>query len=347
MVAGAAPVISRDIARGFAEGLTADYNRFPTSAASAATFKQWVHVAVLDPAIALIANFSAMPATAGMAHRLVVLVRTGELRGQVREVPAELCAMPAGRTALRFGGNELTTTGEVHRLTLDEPDLALRARLTLREVARRAVLRHRPLGARGAFHWAVAPRLVATGMLEYAGNRHALLDAPAYRDRNWGAFCFGDVAWDWGYATAGPDGPPCAIAFARVMDASRTRVVEQQVLVWWGDALLASFRDREVELACAGAFDGPLVTVPPALALCRSGRATGVPRTVTAIGSSSRGRVELRFDREATARIIVPNESRLGTTAIYESLGGVAVTGRVDGQDLGFGGRGLFECVHA
>jgi hypothetical protein len=269
------------------------------------------------------------------------------MRGQLREVPAERCAMPAGHTALRFDRNELTTTGDIHSLTLEEPDLALRARLSLRAVARPAVLHHRPLGADGVFHWAVVPRMVATGTIEVAGRTQALLDAPAYRDRNWGTSCFGDMAWDWGYATAPRGGPPCAIAFARTMDASRTRVIEQQVLVWWGGALLASFRDREVELACSGAFDGPLLTIPPALALCRPGRATGVPRTVTVVGASPRGRLELRFDRAATARIIVPSEVRLGTSAIYESLGDVAVTGSVDGQDLAFTGRGLFECVHA
>jgi hypothetical protein len=331
-----------------------DYNRFPTGAASAAAFKQWVHVAVLDPEIALIANFSVMPALAGRAHRVLVLIHhaghaghTGELRGQLREVAGALCAMPAGRTVLRFDRSELTATGDVHRLMLDEPALGLRARLTMRALARPAVLHHRPVGSGGAFHWAVVPRLAASGTLEYAGRTFTLRDAPAYRDRNWGAFCFGDVAWDWGYAAAPAGGPPCAVAFARMMDASRTRILEQQMLVWWGGALLASFRDREVELACTGAFDGPLVTVPPALALCRSGRATGVPQTATVIGASSRGRLELRFARDATARIIVPSESRLGTTAIYESLGGITATGRIDGQDLAFAGRGLFEHVHA
>lgn len=340
---------SHELAHGVAGVLAgADFNRFPTSAALAATFKQWVHIAVIDPAIALVANFSAMPAASGpAAHRLVVLVHRGELRGHVRELPVEHRAMPAGRTLLHFDRSQLTTSGGVHRLSLDEPDLGLRAQLTMRAVACPAVLHHRPLGPRGAFHWAVVPRLVATGTVEHAGRTHTLADAPAYRDRNWGSFCFGDVSWDWGYVTAPANGPPCAIAFARLMDRSRTRVVEQQILVWWGERLLASFRDREVELACAGAFDGPLVTIPPALALCRPGRATGVPEAVTVIGRSSRGWVELRFRRAATARIVVPNESRPGTTAIYESFGAACVTGQLEGEDLALTGRGLFECVHA
>jgi len=326
--------------------LAQDYHRFPTSAAAAAGFKQWVHVAVIDPEIALVANFSAIAAPGGTAHRLVALVHTGEVRGHARRFAPEQCAMPVGRTALRFGHNELTVAGHHHALSLDEPALGLRARLSLRAVASPAVLYHLPLGAQRALHWAVVPRLTATGEIEYAGRRHAIRDAPAYRDRNWGSFRFGDMAWDWGYAAAPAGGPPCALAFARLMDASRSRVIEQHLLVWWAGALLASFRDREVAYALDGAYTGALPTLPAALALCRPGHATDVPEVVTVTAASSRGRVALRFTRAATARVVVPNESRLGTTAIYESFGAIAATGRVDGQDIELTGRGLFECVH-
>jgi hypothetical protein len=326
--------------------LLADYNRFPTSTAAAGSFKQWIHLAVFDPEIALVANFSAVAARGGTEHRLLTLVHAGDVRGHIRRFAAEDCALPAGRTALRFAHNELVAAGDCHTLSLDEPALGLRARLTLRAVAAPAVLYHLPLGAGRALHWAVVPRLTASGEIEYAGRRHAVIDAPAYRDRNWGSFQFGDIAWDWGYGAALAGGPPCAVAFARLMDASRSRVIEQHLLVWWGGALLASFRDREVELAGEGAYTGALPTLPPALALCRPGHATDVPEAVTVIAASSRGRFALRFTRAATARIVAPNESRLGTTVIYESFGAVTATGRVDGQDIAVAGRGLFECVH-
>lgn len=329
----------------------ADYNRFPTRPAAAGRFKQWVHVAVIDPAIRLVANFSAMAAAGGTEHRLLVLVEDEDdgdgVRGHARRFAPARCAMPAGRTTLRFDRNELTAAGDGHALSLDEPELALRARLTLYARAAPAVLHHLPLGAQRALHWSVVPRLSATGAIEHAGRVHAVVDAPAYRDRNWGSFCFGDVAWDWGYAAAPAGGPPGAIAFARLLDAARSRVIEQHVLVWWGDRLLASFRDREVALAGDGAVTGALPTVPPALALCRPGRATGLPEVVTVTGASSRGRIALRFTRRATARVLVPNDARPGTTVLYESFGEVAATGRVDGEDIALAGTGLFECVHA
>jgi hypothetical protein len=71
-----------------------------------------------------------------------------------------------------------------------------------------------------------------------------------------------------------------------------------------------------------------------------------VPEAVTVTGRSSRGQLELRFARAQTARIVAPNDARLGTTAIYESFGDAAVTGRVEGEALELAGRGFFECVH-
>jgi hypothetical protein len=324
-----------------------DYHRFPTSTAAAASFKQWVHVAVIDPAIAVVANFSAIAAPSGNEHRLVVLVHNDDVRGHVQRFAAERCAMPVGRTLLRFDRSALTTAGDGHELTLDVPALDLRAQLRLRAAAAPAVLHHLPLGTQRALHWSVTPRLTATGVIDHAGHRHQVIDAPAYRDRNWGSFYFGDVAWDWGYATGPAGGPPCTLAFARLLDASRSRALEQHLLVWWDGELLASFRDRELGFAFDGAFAGAMPTVPPALALCRPGRATGVPETVAVTAASSRGHLALRFARAATARILVPNESRLGTTALHESFGELTATGRVDGRDIELVGRGLFECVHA
>ena len=350
--------LARALASGLGDDLAGvDFNRSPTSAALAHSFKQWVHVAVVDPAITLVANFSAIPAPPGpVAHRLTALVHAGDVRGHVRRFEPERCAMPRGRSALRFDGNELTVVRGVHRLSIDEPALALRARLTMRPVAPPSVLRH--LGVRGVFHWAVVPRLHAAGIIEHAGQTYALTDAPAYRDRNWGSFCFGDLSWDWGYIAAPAGGPPCSLVFARLMNAARTRIIEQELLVWWDRSLLASLRDRDLGFECSGAYDGPLTTVPPALALCRPGRATDVPQTVTVLGASSRGRIEVRFARAATARIIVPNDvpndtrnvrnhARPGITTIYESFGEASIHGRLDDHELAVTGRGFFECVHA
>jgi hypothetical protein len=253
---------------------------------------------------------------------------------------------PPGREVARFGAQTLCTRDDVHELALHEPALELRARLTLRAASETSVL-HRRIASGEGLHWAVTPRLLASGDVEVAGRRFAVESAPAYRDRNWGSFAFGDVAWDWGQLAAPADGPPCSLVFARLMNAARTRILEQHVLVWWDRSVLGSFRDRQVAFTSGQPYRGALPTIPPALALCRPGHATPVPEVVEIEAHSSRGELSIRFDREATARIMVPNDDRPGTTAIHESFGLVSANGHLDGREIAVAGRGIFECVHA
>jgi hypothetical protein len=57
--------------------------------------------------------------------------------------------------------------------------------------------------------------------------------------------------------------------------------------------------------------------------------------------------VRLAFEADAVARVVVPNDARLGTTPIYESLGHCRVTGDVEGRAVEFEGHGFLECLHA
>jgi hypothetical protein len=189
--------------------------------------------------------------------------------------------------------------------------------------------------------------MVANGTIVHGGRTYRVVDAPAYRDRNWGAFRFGELAWDWGYALADDPENPLAVVFARLMDATRTRLVQQEVLVWSGESFLASFRGAEVEFAPSGAARGPFPTIPAALALCRPGHASDVPERLAVTAASARGAIRVELERMATARIIVPNDVGAGTAVLYESLGRIAVTGRADGCAIELAGRGFLECVHA
>ena len=62
---------------------------------------------------------------------------------------------------------------------------------------------------------------------------------------------------------------------------------------------------------------------------------------------SSRGLLRLRFESEASARLVVPNDVRQGMTAIYESLGACRMEGNVDGHAVALEGHGFLECLHA
>jgi hypothetical protein len=324
-----------------------DVNRSPIGARQGQSFQQWVHVAVLEPSIGFLINFSTRHvARDASARRLVALVYTDRVRGCVRQFEGARCRAPIGRADLRFGPNRMTLTGDTYRVELDEPEFGLHADLTLRALAQASTLQNLRLAGGATLGWTVVPRLVASGVVRYGGRTYELRDAPAYRDRNWGSFDFAAVAWDWGYVTVTHPRAPYAVVFARLMDRSRGAVLEQEVLVWRQRELLAAFRDEEVSFRVSGTLTERVETVPVALALCRPGHAADVPKFVAVDVASVRGRLHIEFRRTATARILVPSERGIGTGSIHESLGDYRVRGSVEGHSIGFQARGFLECVH-
>jgi hypothetical protein len=328
------------LARSIAES---DFNHPPRTGAGA--FKQWVHTTVSAPEISFVANASwTHPRDADPVHRLVVLVYAGDVCGNVRQLDARRCRIPLGRSSLQLEDSRITATEAGYDVVVIEPALAVTARLRLHREMPASTLHNLRVG-RSTLNWCVLPRLAAFGAIEYQGHTYQIANAPAYRDRNWGNFEFGEVSWDWGYAhsVATYD---YSIVVARLMDRTRNIVVEQEILIWLGPLLLASLRGPEIRVASSGRVDERLPTIPPALALCRPGRATDVAREMTFEADSARGRIQVRFERRATARILVPNDGGLGTTAIYESTCHVEVRGHVEGHDLDLAGTGFLESVH-
>lgn len=308
--------------------------------------KQWVHATISSPQITLVANFSTLAGELEPCHRLTTLVFTDSVVGNVQACAAEACRTAPWRSSIRFAASHMVDTGEGFELIVDEPALELRAELQLRALAHPSTLHNLRIGG-GVLHWAVVPRLLASGTIWHRGHAHEIVDAPAYRDRNWGAFDFGGVAWDWGYVL--PDNRDCelAVVFARMLDVSRTRVFDQHALVWTGRSLLGSFRGGEITFVPDGRASGPFPTVPAVLALCRPGHASDIPQRLVVAAASARGRLAVEFTRTATARVLVPSDAGLGTTAIHESLGRAYARGHIDGQPIELTGHGFVEAVHA
>jgi hypothetical protein len=324
-----------------------DVNRPPVHGVPDAPFKQWVHTTVWHPALTLVANFSSVHAKRGGEHRVTTLVYGDRVAGHVRLFPAAVCDAPVGRATAAFGPNRVRRIGPEYDVELFEPELDLRATLTLRAATHASTTVGVRLGGGGRLGWSVIPRLVANGTIQYAGRVYEIEDAPAYRDRNWGCFAFGELSWDWLYTLAGGGDSPWAVVVSRLTDRARSRIWQQAVLVWERSELLATFRDRDVTIRGSRPHMRPVTTVPAALGLCRPGEATDVPRSVEVEGRSSRGHVRLAFEADAVARVVVPNDARLGTTPIYESLGHCRVTGDVEGRAVEFEGHGFLECLHA
>ena len=324
-----------------------DVNRPPVAGSPETPFKQWVHNTVWHPEMTLVANFSSVHGKRGPEHRLTALVYADGVAGHVRRFPPETCDVPVGRATAVFGPNCIRRLGAEYDLELFEPALDLRATLTLRAATHASATVGVHVGGGGQLGWSVIPRLVANGTIQHAGRVYPITNAPAYRDRNWGCFAFGELSWDWLYALAGEGQRPWAVVVSRVTDRARSRVWQQAVLLWEGSELLATFRDRDVIIRGTNPNLRAVTTIPAALGLSRTGEATDVPRSVVVEARSSRGHARLDFEAEAVARVVVPNDARLGTTPIYESLGRCRVTGSVEGRAVVFEGHGFLECLHA
>jgi hypothetical protein len=337
----ATPSSSAQIANSLAEF---DFNRSPRRLARLGPFKQWSHTTVMHPQVAVMANFSSLYGRERPGQHQFALILFGpHVQGVIRRIDAERCHIPVGRGSLRFDRNEVVFDGSEYRLELSEPALRFTASIVLRASARASLLQNVCVGGGGFLNWAVVPRLLARGVVRVDGSSYELADVPAYRDRNWGTFAFGSVTWDFGYAIEERgDG---ALVFSRIMDRTRTRVLEQAVMVWGRGELLATFRDHELAFCCSGWATAPTLTIPPALRVCCPGSATDVPALLGVNAASARGSVEIAYKVDRIARVAVPNDSRHGLTLIHEAIGNVAVTGNVEGHRIRFEGPGFMECV--
>ena len=325
-----------------------DFNRQrPVSSQPAAPFKQWIHTTMCHPEIALVLNLSSIHGGAAAQHRMTAIVYTDRgVTGNVRLFAPRECRVPVGRATVVFGPNRMRRLGADYEVDIYEPALDLRATLTLRAATQASTIQGLRVASEGRLAWTVVPRLVASGTIQYAGRVHAIDRAPAYRDRNWGSFAFGELSWDWGYVTEAGDGRR-TVVFARFLDRARDRILGQNVLVWTGRQLAAAYRDREVAFTGRGTLTGHAETIPPALALCAPGEASDAPHDLRVDARSSRGQLRIDFERRATARILVPNDARAGVSAIYEGLGSCTVAGEVEGDRIDFTGHGFLESLHA
>ena len=74
----------------------------------------------------------------------------------------------------------------------------LGARLRFYPLARPAVASSVRLSGRERMRWLAVPRLAADGEITVSGRTFTLKNAPAYHDRNWGHFRWGeDYSWEW------------------------------------------------------------------------------------------------------------------------------------------------------
>jgi hypothetical protein len=330
-----------------------DYvRRSPASLGGPGGHKEWLHFCLVAPDVDLLVNFSLSDDVraghpAGAEHaRLTVLVRDGAWDGDVETFAAHDVRVRGGRIDLAFGRNVCRfADGRYHlSIALRDRPVAIDAVLEPRTLP--ALAPNIPLTDGPPLHWAVVPRLAATGRARIAGREHRFTDVPAYHDHNWGHFLWGqDMAWEWGFALPADGASAWSLAFVRLTNRARTHALAQGMFLWHGAQQARVFREHDVRFVPARGFLAParVFKIPRVMALVSPDVPTDVPRASTLVAAADGDTLECRFVGHDLAQVVVPAEASPGVTVINEVTGTMTVRGRVRGEPVALDGRGVFE----
>lgn len=317
--------------------------------------KEWMHFCVYGPEVDVLVNFSLVDdvrpeaAPGDEFARVVVLVRDGAWDGDVERFEADVVRAQGGGLSLRFGDNVMRYEDGAYTLavTLTRRPITVRLRLTARCVP--SLANNIQLDPGPPIHWLVLPRCTADGEVVVAGRRHTFVDAPAYHDHNWGRFAWGrDFAWEWGFGLPPSQDNPWTLVFVRLSNRAHTRALMQAVFLWRGPWQQRVFRGGDVAVAREGFLRPARVfKVPRPMALLSPGTATDVPKRLVMRAAGDGDRVEVVFDADDLAQVIIPNDHDPGVTIIHEVSGRVTVEGAVLGERVAMEGRAIFEFLGA
>lgn len=329
--------------------------RSPFLRGGAQGHKEWWHFAAYAPGLDVLVNFSlvddARPgAPAGQEFaRVTVLVRDEAWDGDVELVPIERVEAPGGGLSMRFGEHRAAFVDGAYHLKVALARRPISVDLVLRPEVLPSVAHNIPLDAGPPIHWLVVPRCRAEGSVTVGGVTHALADAPAYHDHNWGHFAWGrDFAWEWGFGLPPGRENPWSMVFVRLSNRAHTLARMQALFLWRGAWQHRVLRGDEVTITREG-FLRParVLKVPRAMALVSPSPATDVPARLIVEARGGGDRVRCVFTAHDLAQVVIPNDHDPGNTLINEVGGAVSVEGEVRGERVAMEGRAVFEFLGA
>lgn len=311
--------------------------------------KEWQHVLVYTRDVQVLVNFSLLADPfdrgVGWCGRVILLVDRGGWRGGVRRFPASEVSARAGFADVVIGVSRFALEGGGYRVQAEMDGLKVDLWLDPRTDA--ALFTNQRLARGRELSWAVVPRLSARGVVVVDGERHELVDAPAYHDHNWGRFRWGDdFTWTWASILPWDSANPWCASLMRLTDRGRGTVRYQALLLWRERTLVRAWRDHELGFELEGLFptvDAPVV--PPVMRLLVDGP-SDVPERITVVAGRGDERVRIRFEVEGLSRLAMPDEVRPdGVTILNEASGAVSMTGTVGGEPISLEGPGVFELI--
>jgi hypothetical protein len=313
--------------------------------------KEWLHFAVHTAGLDLLANFSLVDDLRTRARpgaelaRIVCLAREREWTGDIDHYARRDVSLRGGHLELRFADNHATFRHGVFELGVRMKRIPVSMELVLEPYALPAQANNLQVDNCPPIQWLVVPRLLATGWIDVGGRRYDLRRAPAYHDHNWGNFRWGkNFAWEWGYGA--PDDPcdPWTMVFVRLTDRAHLCDLMQAIFLWKNERQHRLFRGDEVVVWHEGLLRARRVfKLPRVMGLVCPGDVTDVPKRLVARAKRGNDEIELVFETDDPAQVIIPNDDDIGVTIIHEVSGQLRVEGRVDGETVSITGPSIFE----
>lgn len=308
--------------------------------------REWLHFTIHAGELRVVINASVVDdlRPAAQPHRervrILALVHDGSRwHGAIDEITG--AEVPGGQLAARLGELEIAGTGG--ELTLRGRCAALELDLALVAQTFPSVASGVSLGGSPPINWLVVPHLTASGTITIAGHRHAISDAPAYHDHNWGYFSHQDVAWQWGHdASHGP----YSVVLARLLDRAYTTTFMQALLIWRDGRQSRVFRGDELSVEPEG-FLRPAqpFTLPREASLLVDNLATEVPRLLHLHAAGAGDELHGTFSAQTLARIVVPDDDSSTTTIIHEVIGELSLHGSLHGRPFALEAPAMFELL--
>lgn len=322
------------------------FRRDPDGPRARGRYTEWMHFCVLAEQLQILVNLS-LHSRPGqpLEPRLLVAVHQDGWAADIEEFKPRQVDIRAGRFDAAVGDTRLSLRADGYHLRVRSERLGARIDLHLVPEAPVLLAPNASLPGGSTLSWLAAPRLRATGTVEYRGKILRLSGTPAYHDHNWGAFDWGaDFAWDWGFAL--PESQPgSGLLFLRMMDRARHRVLCQGAWVWRDGRLVRAFRGDSVRFTSLGTVRAPhLCVAPRQLSSAVRGEATGVPRTFELEAAFGADDLRVTLTPEAPLRLIAPSEQDV--TVVHESIGRVEVDGCIAGEAVRWSTSAVLEVVN-
>jgi hypothetical protein len=319
--------------------------RFTPAHTAGGSFREWLHFAVHDSRVDVLVNLSIVRSPHDLAGKVLVLVRgpDGVWDGDLESFPLDRLDVGAGRLRLQVGPSSVDFDGGVLRVSARCERRDVQVNLTLEPQCFPCLLQNFSLASDAPMSWVVAPRLAASGRVQWGGLTVDLDDATAYHDHNWGHFAGDDLSWEWS-CTLATEQSPWNVVTVRVTDGARMRAIAQGVLTWESGSRRTAFRGAQVRFVRDGMRrpESPL-RVPRCLSLLVPAHATAVPERIEVAAANGSDWLVGAIDTIDLARIVVPRDVDTGITVLKEVAGRASFRGRIVGRDVTVAGPAFLE----